>query len=136
MIITGFRPKDIFSKDNSCWLKKMFLSGVCRLKCNAGCQVGDAAIFHKNNKNTLLKIILKVSFFLVLATFILIICFLPFIFNIESAQALPSTPFTSPLGGDFIVKFRQEYLDESELVTRKHTGVDIAGRPGAKVRAS
>ena len=136
MIITGFRPKDIFLKDNSCWLKKMFLSGVCRLKSNTGCQASDTAIFHKNNKNTLLKIILKVSFFLVLATFILIICFLPFIFNIESAQALPSTPFTSPLGGDFIVKFRQEYLDESELVTRKHTGVDIVGGPGDKVRAA
>jgi len=61
---------------------------------------------------------------------------LPVFFEVEAVQALPSSPFISPLDGGFVVKFRQEYFDDNELVTRKHTGVDIAGRPGDKVRAS
>jgi murein DD-endopeptidase MepM/ murein hydrolase activator NlpD len=74
--------------------------------------------------------------FLLLSICTLILCFLPFIFNIKSAQALPSSPFMAPFSGEFAVKFRQEYYDEIELVTRKHTGVDIAGRPSDKIRAA
>ena len=85
------------------------------------------------NNYSSLKVILKVLFSLILIVTILI---LPGFFNIETAQALPSSPLISPLTGEFVVKFRQEYFDDDELVTRKHTGVDIAGRPGDKVRAS
>jgi murein DD-endopeptidase MepM/ murein hydrolase activator NlpD len=136
MNIIGFRLKDIFLKDSNCLLKKKFLSAVCCLKNGAGSQGSNTVIFHKNNKNTLLIIILKVSFFLILATSTLILSFLPDVFNIKEVQALSSSPLVSPLSGEFAVKFRQEYFDESELVTRKHTGVDIAGRPGDVVRAS
>ena len=77
--------------------------------------------------------VLKVSFFLVIA---IAITALPAVFNIKEVAALPSSPFILPLSGEVAVKFRQEYFDEVELVTRKHTGVDIAGRPGDVVRAS
>lgn len=76
---------------------------------------------------------LKTFFFLLLFAAILIS---PVFFNIKTVQALPSSPFITPLTGEFAVKFRQEYFDESKLVTRKHTGVDIAGSPGDIVRAS
>jgi hypothetical protein len=91
--------------------------------------------FLKDN-SCLLKIILKIFFFLILLTVTLILCFLPVVFNIREAAAFPSSPLISPLTGELAVKFRQEYFDENELVTRKHTGVDIAGRPGDAVRAS
>jgi murein DD-endopeptidase MepM/ murein hydrolase activator NlpD len=134
--ITGFKPKDIFLKDISSLLKKKFLCDVCCFKNDIRNQGSNTAIFHKNNKNTFLKIILKASFFLMLAASTLILCFLPDVFNIKEVQASPSIPLISPLSGEFVVKFRQEYFDESELVTRKHTGVDIAGRAGDVVRAS
>lgn len=76
---------------------------------------------------------LKYTFCLLLVTATLI---LPVFFEVKALQASPSSPFISPLDGGFVVKFRQEYFDDNELVTRKHTGVDIAGKPGDKVRAS
>ncbi len=79
------------------------------------------------------KVIVHVLFFLILTAALLV---LPVFFDIEAAQAFSYCPFISPLDGEFIVSFRQEYFDEGELVTRKHTGIDIAGRPGDKVRAS
>jgi hypothetical protein len=136
MKISGFGPKDIFVKDNSCLLKKKFLSCVCCLKNNACSQRSNIVIFYRNNKNTLLKIILKVSIFFILITSTLILCFLSDIFNIKEVQAFSSSPLITPLGGEFAVKFRQEYFDENELVKRKHTGVDIAGKAGTEVRAS
>jgi murein DD-endopeptidase MepM/ murein hydrolase activator NlpD len=77
--------------------------------------------------------VFRASFFLIIAS---VIIALPAVFNIKEAAALPSSPFISPLSGELAVIFRQEYFDESELVTRKHTGIDIAGRPGDAVRAS
>jgi murein DD-endopeptidase MepM/ murein hydrolase activator NlpD len=77
--------------------------------------------------------VLKASFFLVIAA--AIIAF-PGVFNIREAAALPSSPLILPLAGELAVKFRQEYFDETELVSRKHTGVDVAGKPGDIVRAS
>jgi murein DD-endopeptidase MepM/ murein hydrolase activator NlpD len=87
-------------------------------------------------KDIFLKTILNIAVFLLLLIFSLILCFLSDVFNIREAAALPSSPLILPLPGEFAVKFRQEYFDETELVTRKHTGVDIAGRPGDLVRAS
>jgi murein DD-endopeptidase MepM/ murein hydrolase activator NlpD len=77
--------------------------------------------------------VLKASFFVVIA---IAITALPAVFNIREVMALPSSPLILPLSGEVAVKFRQEYFDEVELVTRKHTGVDIAGRSGDVVRAS
>ncbi len=136
MKIIGFAPKDIFLKDNSCLLKKNFLSGICRPKNSIGNKCSNTVRFNKNNKKTLLKFFLKLSFFVLLASYTLILCFLPDFFNIRELQALSSSPFISPLSGELAVKFRQEYFDEIEQVIRKHTGVDIAGGPGDKVMAS
>ncbi len=64
---------------------------------------------------------------------------MPVVFSTEINQRIrPCRPplSYSPLSGKFTVKFRQEYFDESEQVIRKHTGVDITGRPGDMVRAS
>lgn len=77
--------------------------------------------------------VLKASFFLIIAASIVI---LPVIFDIREATALPLSPLMLPLSGELAVRFRQEYFDEIKLVTRKHTGVDITGRPGDVVRAS
>jgi hypothetical protein len=137
MKIICIGPKGIFLIDNSYRLKKKFLNGICCIKkSSTGYQGTDTVIFNKKIINTLLKILRKLSFFLLLTAAILIICFLPVIFNIRAAQASPSTPFTPPLDGNFTVKFRQEYYDENGKVIRKHTGVDISGRPGDLVRAS
>lgn len=76
---------------------------------------------------------LKTFLFLLLFTAILISSVF---FNIETVQAFPHSPLMAPLSGEFVVKFRQEYFDEIELLTRKHTGVDIAGSPGDIIRAS
>ncbi len=77
--------------------------------------------------------VLKTSFFLVIA---IVITALPAVFNIREVTALPPSPLILPLSGDVAVRFRQEYFDEVELVTRKHTGIDIAGKSGDMVRAS
>jgi murein DD-endopeptidase MepM/ murein hydrolase activator NlpD len=77
--------------------------------------------------------VLKALFLLIIAAAIIS---LPAILNIREAAALPYSPLILPLSGELAIRFRQEYFDESELVTRKHTGVDIAGRSGDLVRAS
>jgi murein DD-endopeptidase MepM/ murein hydrolase activator NlpD len=76
------------------------------------------------------------NIFLLILICTIVLCFLPIAFNIREVQAQPLSPLIAPLPGEFTVKFRQEYFDEIELVTRKHTGVDIAGEPGDKVGAS
>jgi|GEM_PF-2992512 len=77
--------------------------------------------------------VLKASFFLFIAAAIIAV---PAVFNIREAAAFPPSPLIMPLSGELAVRFRQEYFDEIELVTRRHTGVDIAGGPGDAVRAS
>jgi murein DD-endopeptidase MepM/ murein hydrolase activator NlpD len=148
MKIFSFKLMDIFLKDIICLLKKKFLSSICCLKNNAVNQLRSTIIFQENNKDNrgnednknnsdvLLKTTIKVTFFLLLLIFILILCFLPVVFSIKEITALPSTPLILPLSGELTVGFRQEYFDEIELVTRKHTGVDIAGRSGDAVMAS
>lgn len=41
-----------------------------------------------------------------------------------------------PIDGEVLTSFRQEYYDEEESVTRRHTGIDILGEPGQYVQAS
>ena len=78
-------------------------------------------------------IMLKTFFFLLLFAVILVS---PVFFNIETVQAFSPSPLIAPLSGEFAVRFRQEYFDENDLVTRKHTGIDIVGKSGDAVRAS
>jgi len=46
------------------------------------------------------------------------------------------TPFIAPLEGEIIVGFRQSYCDEEKGKDSKHTGIDIEGKYGQKVRAA
>lgn len=45
-------------------------------------------------------------------------------------------PFITPLQGEIIVCFKQAYLDKEKKVTRRHTGLDIAGSSGDYIIAS
>ena len=45
-------------------------------------------------------------------------------------------PFISPIQGEVIKVFREEYFDQDNNKTIRHTGIDIEGRPGEKVAAS
>ncbi len=67
-----------------------------------------------------------------LATLLLVISFT----SIIEANPLYKVPFIKPLEGENIVRFREVYLDEEKMVERKHTGLDIEGKPGESVRAA
>jgi hypothetical protein len=136
MKVFSFGKNYIFLKYKSCPLKTKFSSSICRLKNYAGIKGSITGSFFKNSVGALSKIIFMILFFLMFSAFSLILFFLPVVFNIKEAQALPPSPFKLPLSGNFAVKFRQEYFDESEQITRKHTGVDIAGGPGDNIIAS
>ena len=58
------------------------------------------------------------------------------LYNPGSALAQYKVPFIKPMEGGIITGFRQEYYDEEEKVSRRHTGIDISGDSGARVRAS
>jgi murein DD-endopeptidase MepM/ murein hydrolase activator NlpD len=45
-------------------------------------------------------------------------------------------PFIAPLNGNILLKFREVYIDTILKTERKHTGIDINGEPGEKIRAS
>ncbi|MBN2073462.1 MAG: M23 family metallopeptidase [Actinobacteria bacterium] len=45
-------------------------------------------------------------------------------------------PFIIPLDGKIITSFRETYFDYKKNIFRKHTGIDIEGHPGQKVKAS
>ena len=57
-------------------------------------------------------------------------------YNPGSALAQYKVPFIKPMEGGIVTGFRQEYYDEEEKVTRRHTGIDISGDSGTRVRAS
>lgn len=45
-------------------------------------------------------------------------------------------PFIYPVDGTIITDFRKEYYNEEKSRYYRHTGIDISGKPGEKVRAS
>lgn len=45
-------------------------------------------------------------------------------------------PFILPLDGSIVTSFRETYFDYMKNVYRKHTGIDIEGHAGQKVKAS
>ncbi|MCL4377344.1 MAG: M23 family metallopeptidase [Actinobacteria bacterium] len=45
-------------------------------------------------------------------------------------------PFIVPLNGNVLLKFRGNYIDTILKTERRHTGIDIEGEPGNKIRAS
>jgi len=54
----------------------------------------------------------------------------------QTAGAYYKAPFIKPLDGQIIVCFRQQYWDETDMVERRHTGVDIDGSAGDSIRAA
>ena len=90
----------------------------------------NARNYKKSGLHTAVYLLLLISF--LLAGLFLI--FYPL--NPSEIYAEPKKPFIVPLGGEFIVKFRQPYWDEEKEFERRHTGVDISGNRGDRVRAS
>lgn len=70
---------------------------------------------------------------LLIASFIIILIFT---YNPAVAYSDHKAPFIFPLEGPIIVKFRQSYWDEEKETSRKHTGIDIKGTYGQKIKAS
>jgi len=50
--------------------------------------------------------------------------------------AQPQKPFIWPMEGSVITGFREQYWDHNRQKHRKHTGIDIKGSPGSRVKAS
>lgn len=56
--------------------------------------------------------------------------------NDKNDESASKTPFIFSLDGQTIICFREQYFDEKEKTTRKHTGIDIAGEFNQDVLAS
>lgn len=56
--------------------------------------------------------------------------------NDKNDKSTSKNPFIFPLKGHISVCFREQYFDEKEKTTRKHTGIDIAGEFNQDVLAS
>jgi murein DD-endopeptidase MepM/ murein hydrolase activator NlpD len=67
--------------------------------------------------------------------FIIIIIAVIFSFPMN-AYCNYKVPFIVPLNGNILLKFREDYIDTISKTGRKHTGIDIEGKPGEKIRAS
>jgi len=74
-------------------------------------------------------------YFFVLIIFCILYCLISLLLP-SPAFSSQKVPFVTPLDGEFIIKFRESYWDETCLVERKHTGVDISGENGDKVIAA
>ncbi len=67
----------------------------------------------------------------------LLVAFIPFVApNSKIFADNFQLPLIIPLEGDISVEFREEYYDQNDKVTRKHTGVDINGKYSQEVIAS
>jgi len=88
-------------------------------------------LINKTQARSNFKYIITIK--LLIASFIIILIFT---YNPAAAYSDYKAPFISPLEGSIIVKFRQSYWDEEKETSRKHTGIDIKGTYGQKIKAS
>lgn len=79
------------------------------------------------------KISKRVPYLIVI---VLLFLSIPLSFLFGGVEKSIKKPFIIPLEGKIITSFRQQYCDKEKEVTRRHTGIDIAGRPGDYVKAS